>query len=191
MAWVEVFVEQATPATIKGLEREGVDTSRAKREWAGYRADRVLRIVDNVVIEVIEPSQELLVNVYNELLNSLPHTSNILANILDTQQRLLHHLKPFITLYFTIEGYIETGYSSSLEWFHGEELVNNVISEYGMYFIRDYDGITRARVYTGRPYTTENLVKGLQLLCKLLKLYIIIKSIQEAKAVEVAISFLK
>ncbi len=191
MGRVEVFVDCRSPAIVRSFEKEGVDIAKASSEWVDYRRSYMLRITDLVVVEVLKPGRELLLDVYNEVLEVIDKVDRVLNRLVNTYKDVVgSHILP-LSLYFTVDGFIETGYSSGLEWFHGQELINNILEDYRVSFIRDYDGITRVKVYTDRPYRIENVSKGLAILDKAIKLYRLVKVIQEAKALETTLSYLK
>ncbi len=189
MYWVEARSLIRAPAIEDEYRKKGIDTGFAENNWVDY-GDRVVRFLKHVVLEVYKPEKDLLKDVYNELLEALPRLDNVLYKLMQTYRDITRCLRTDLVLYYTIDGAIETSYGGFLEWFHGQELVNNLLREHGLEFIRDYDGITRIKVAINRPYTSENLTKGIYLIETMFKLYETIRIIQEAEAIKATLSFL-
>ncbi|WFO74793.1 hypothetical protein J4526_06885 [Desulfurococcaceae archaeon MEX13E-LK6-19] len=189
MHWIEVRSLIRAPAIEDEYKKKGIDISFAESNWVDY-GDKVVRFLKHVVLEVYKPEKDLLEDVYNELLEALPRLDDVLYKLMQTYRDITRSLRTDLVLYYTVDGAIETSYGGFLEWFHGQELVNNLLREHGLEFIRDYDGVTRIKVTVNRPYTSENLAKGLHLIETMLKLYETIRIIQEAEAAKTTLSFL-
>lgn len=189
MYWVESRIILRDGSVEEEYRSSGVDVDHARSSWVEYR-DRVVRFLEDIVVEVYKPEKEPLIKVYNELLDVLPKLGRTLYRVLQTYRSVTRSLRPDLVLYYSVDGSVETSYGGFFEWFHGQDLVNTLLRENGLEFVRDHNGITRIKVVVERPYSTSSLEKALHLVEVMFKLYESIKVVQEAEAVKTTLNFL-
>ncbi len=165
------------------------DRERARHEWVEEYRDgalRYVRIVGDRVAVIYTRTRSS--QVIHELMESIPSLKAEMEGLEKAWRSLMETWRE-VELEFSANGWVSVPYGP-LTWFHGQDLVNELLSGTGLEFMEDYDGITRVRAYSGRPFKEDSLSKALILLTIGLRMYSAIRSIQEGEAAKVALSML-
>jgi len=126
-------------------------------------------------------------NLAKELMNILSEP----IEEIDGFRRIISGLNGYsgVELEFRSDGTVSTPYGF-LTWFHGQDLINQLLTKYCLELARDYDGETRIKVYVKRPYTFENVKRAIKIVSEGLRIYLMIKKIQEAEALKTTLAII-
>ncbi len=165
------------------------DREKASQEWVEEYRDGTLRYVRIVGdrIAAIHVWAHSSGQVIHELMEAIP----LLRAEMEGLERVWSLLDTWreVELEFSVDGWVSVPYGP-LTWFHGQDSVNELLSGTGLELMEDYDGITRVRAHSGRPFRSDSLSKALRLLTVGIRMYSAIKSVQEGEAVKIALSML-
>ena len=167
------------------------DIEKSKVEWIKVYDNNnnfigYLKIVNGIGIHIkkwLGGWDELMVK---EIMDSLSKPIDIseMRNILYEIERWFN-----VELEFKRDGRISTLHNS-LTWFHGQEYINMMLKPYNIELVRDYDGITRVEFITERPYTYEKVSKAIEYITRGLRIYLLIKKVQESEAIKIIIDLI-
>ena len=65
-----------------------------------------------------------------------------------------------------------------------------ILKPYNIELLRDYDGITHVEFITERPYTYEKVSKAIKYITRGLRIYLLIKKVQESEAIKIIINLI-
>jgi hypothetical protein len=181
--WIEHYKlnEKFKKDEIEKSKVEWIKVYDNSNNFIGY-----LKIVDGIGIHIkkwLGGWDELMVK---EIMDSLSKPIDIseMRNILYEIERWFD-----IELEFKGDGRISTLYNS-LTWFHGQEYINMMLKPYNIELVRDYDGITRVEFITERPYTYEKVSKAIKYITRGLRIYLLVKKVQESEAIKIIIDLI-
>ncbi|GEM_PF-3423303 len=166
------------------------DEDRARYEWVEDYRDGTLRYVRVIGdrAAVIHVSPHSSGQVIHELMEALPQLGAEMERLERAWRGLVETWREVI-LEFSADGWVSVPYGP-LIWFHGQDSVNELLSDTGLELMEDYDGVTRVRAHSGRPFRADSLSSALRLLTLGIRMYSAIKSVQEGEAVKVTLSLL-
>ncbi len=166
------------------------DEEGARYEWVENYKDGALRYVRIISdrAAVIHVSPRSSGQVIHELMEALPNLSAEMEDLERAWRGLVETWRE-VGLEFSVDGWVSVPYGP-LTWFHGQDSVNELLSGTGLELMEDYDGVTRVRAYSGRPFTADSLSRALRLLTIGIRMYSAIKSVQEGEAVKVTLFML-
>ncbi len=167
-----------------------LDEERARYEWVEDYRDGTLRYVRVIGdrAAVIHVSPHSSGQVIHELMEALPHLGAEMEGLERAWRGLVETWRE-VSLEFGADGWVSVPYGP-LIWFHGQDSVNELLSDMGLELMEDYDGVTRVRAYSGRPFKVESLSRALRPFTLGIRMYSAIKSVQEGEAVKVVLSML-
>ncbi|MHA1616702.1 MAG: hypothetical protein ACTSX9_05285 [Candidatus Njordarchaeales archaeon] len=169
------------PIDIKNI---GEKLETLKRNWI-LEERRYKRIIGDYLVSVedIPKFRDLI----NEVLSSLIKPIPVIDEIIDFLQNMesLNRRDFMIRLYG--DGRIE--YGEFLDWFHGQEIINNLLENLEFRIIRYYDGISKVVTRIERPITHDKLCNAIRRIYQGIKLYYLIKIAQTNAAIQTTILY--
>jgi len=172
------------PPEVKKL---GAKAEKLRKEWVEDEGVYKRIVADYLVsINGLKKPKDLI----NELLDSLDEPIPAVDEIIRTLRAINDVEINYFAIWIKPNGEIETAYVF-LEWFHGQELVNNLIEGLNFRIERDYDGLTKVSTRVSRPITHDKLCKAVKQIHLGLKLYYLIKTAQVNAAMHTTLSFIK